>query len=181
MKYDWAFGQDIYTDGQIHQINRMAGVLKTDLKDEPAPNVVKTAYVKPFKVNQFSPKLESFINASLEMNRMLFGFDLFQVTETDYINYNIYDSENQGEYDWHADGYKDCPQDIKLTAIINVSEQEYEGGDLELFINGNQVIYESRKPGTLIIFPSYIQHRVTPVTKGRRITISKWFTGPNWK
>jgi len=181
MRYDWAFLSDVYSDSIIHQINRMAGILKSDSEDIPAPNVKKTAYVKPLRINQFSPVLAPFVDSTLWLNRNYFGFDLFQITESDHINYNIYDSANNGEYSWHSDGYKDCPQDIKLTAIVNVSEQEYEGGDLELFINGVRVIDEIRKPGTVVIFPSYIQHRVTPVTKGRRITISKWLMGPNWK
>jgi PKHD-type hydroxylase len=40
---------------------------------------------------------------------------------------------------------------------------------------------ELKEPGSLLVFPSYIQHRVTPVTKGERVTISRWLSGPNFK
>jgi PKHD-type hydroxylase len=68
--------------------------------------------------------------------------------------------------------------DYKLTAIINVSNEKYEGGNFELFTNGPNHIKSLDHLGSVIIFPSYMQHRVTPVTKGTRKTVSIWFKGP---
>jgi len=43
---------------------------------------------------------------------------------------------------------------------------EYEGGELQ--INTGQILVPEKDKGTVIIFPSYLLHRVTPVTKGTR-------------
>ena len=36
-------------------------------------------------------------------------------------------------------------------------------------------------PGTLIIFPSYIMHRVAPVTQGERISLVGWVGGDHYR
>ena len=58
--------------------------------------------------------------------------------------------------------------------------EDYEGGRLELLQGGlsNDVF---RDRGDLIFFPSFNKHRVTEVTKGRRLSLVTWFTGPKWK
>ena len=37
------------------------------------------------------------------------------------------------------------------------------------------------KVGTVIIFPSYTHHRVSPVTKGTRYSVVAWYGGPPFK
>ena len=32
--------------------------------------------------------------------------------------------------------------------------------------------------GSIIVFPSFLEHRVEPVTKGTRYSVVTWFTGP---
>jgi PKHD-type hydroxylase len=34
--------------------------------------------------------------------------------------------------------------------------------------------------GTTIIFPSYLMHRVNPVTRGNRFTLVSWVHGPSF-
>ena len=38
-----------------------------------------------------------------------------------------------------------------------------------------------RKVGTVLIFPSFLQHRVTKVTKGSRYSVVGWYEGNDWK
>ncbi len=38
-----------------------------------------------------------------------------------------------------------------------------------------------KKQGTLIVFPSYTLHEVTPVTKGERNSLVTWVTGKPFK
>jgi len=38
-----------------------------------------------------------------------------------------------------------------------------------------------KQQGKLIMFPSFVQHRVTPVTKGERNSLVIWVTGNNFK
>lgn len=79
-------------------------------------------------------------------------------------------------YAWHADsvGLTDEPVQRKLTTILMISNRsEYEGGELE--IEGQPPISFDR--GSVIVFPSLLRHRVTPVTRGLRITAVNWTLG----
>ena len=70
------------------------------------------------------------------------------------------------------------PYDIKMTFLLNLSEEPYEGGD---FIIDKKPQPFFREPGTAILFKSYIKHEVTPVTKGERISLSYFMCGPKFQ
>ena len=38
-----------------------------------------------------------------------------------------------------------------------------------------------RQQGTLIAFPSFLEHRVTPVTRGERFSLVAWMDGPPYR
>lgn len=59
-------------------------------------------------------------------------------------------------------------------------EDDYVGGDLELMF-GDEPQKMIRKRGTILCFPSYVLHRVTPVTEGTRYSLVAWITGPQFK
>jgi len=101
-------------------------------------------------------------------------------------------------YDWHCDSYiepynnPDNPnthgKQRKLSMTISLTNpEEYEGGDLEFdFRNtdeGSQpkVCEEIREKGSIVVFPSFIWHRVTPVTKGTRHSLVCWNLGYPFK
>ena len=97
-------------------------------------------------------------------------------------------------YDWHCDSYDEPYNDPnvketfgkyrKLSMTVSLTDpSEYEGGDLEFdFRNtdeGSQprICEEIRKKGSVIVFPSFVWHRVTPVTKGTRHSLVCWNLG----
>ena len=97
-------------------------------------------------------------------------------------------------YDWHCDCYEmpyDNPENQnvhgkqrKLSMTLSLTDpDEYVGGDLEFdFRNtdeGSQprVCQEVRKKGSVIVFPSFVWHRVTPITKGTRHSLVCWNIG----
>ena len=66
-----------------------------------------------------------------------------------------------------------------VTISYNIND-DYEGGELELqFGKFNEVL--KPEAGTGIIFPSWMPHRVKPVTKGKRISLVAWMYGAAWK
>ena len=74
--------------------------------------------------------------------------------------------------------------DIKLTLLVNVSLKKYEGGDFEFGItdkDGKDLIKGNRSKGSLLIFPAFLSHRVTPITKGKRYSIITWMEGDAFK
>jgi PKHD-type hydroxylase len=79
-------------------------------------------------------------------------------------------------YDWHQDMdlLLKLQFDRKLTAICLLSDtSEFEGGDLEI----EEVGKINLNKGDIIVFPSFIKHRVTPVTKGVRKSAVVWALG----
>ena len=71
----------------------------------------------------------------------------------------------------------------KLSLSIQLTDpKKYEGGDLKLH-NGpdEDASIMSKAQGTLILFPSFILHEVTPVTKGERNSLVSWITGKPFK
>ena len=77
----------------------------------------------------------------------------------------------------------------KLSSIINLSKpSDYEGGDLEFdFRNltkessNIKVCDQIKEQGSIVVFPSFIHHRVTPITKGTRHSLVSWTVGYPWK
>ena len=65
----------------------------------------------------------------------------------------------------------------KLSMSVQLSDKNsYEGGDLIIYYGGEQYIAPKVK-GTVIVFDSRLTHEVTPITKGERYSLVKWFHG----
>lgn len=87
-----------------------------------------------------------------------------------------------GHYKYHTDA--DIPSNDKivrkLSAVLFLSDpKDYEGGSFEFGVLENQI--DKPTQGTIIVFPSYVKHRVTPVTSGERYTAVCWAMGPAFK
>lgn len=84
-------------------------------------------------------------------------------------------------FDWHLDFGAGEISARKLSMTVQLSDpEEYEGGDLQFMIN-QKIVDAPREKGTIVIFPSFILHRVTPITKGIRQSIVGWVSGPPYR
>jgi PKHD-type hydroxylase len=118
-----------------------------------------------------------------DANRMFFGVDL---TKIFHIQYTEYHGDAKGFYHTHIDSYLGTGElsDRKLSMTIQLSDSdEYEGGDFVLrdgtkdFPDKEQL----RKKGTILVFPSFLNHSVQPVTNGIRKSLVTWIEGPAWR
>jgi PKHD-type hydroxylase len=84
-------------------------------------------------------------------------------------------------YDWHLD-IGNGPFSIrKLSFIAQLTDPAtYEGGAVEIFA-ANQPRAMPRPRGSVILFPSYVLHRVAPVTTGTRRSLVGWIGGPHFR
>ena len=181
MKYDYFFLQGLYNVEERQQLrSQIESIQNYGIEDSPAEGVKKTSSVKCFMYGDAAGLLKKLRHRVLDINKNAFGLDLFETSDYEILHYNKYKSETLGEYSWHKDACKNECQDIKLTALLNLSEN-YSGGTFELFLNGPTEIAEYSIPGTLLVFPSWIPHRVTPVLSGERISLSQFYAGPNLK
>jgi PKHD-type hydroxylase len=121
----------------------------------------------------------------------------FDLVDSEDCQFTIY---NQGQYyGWHTDtdgnlyygkgnGWNNLMR--KLSVTVSLSDPEdYEGGVLEFDlrntgqINTSEIIRckEILPKGSIVVFPSYTWHRVSPVTKGTRLSLVQWNLGPGFK
>ena len=118
----------------------------------------------------------------------------FQWDSSEHCQFTKY---NKGQYyDWHRDGWgesynkPDKPTQHKkirkLSVTLSLSnEKDYERGELE-FDLGDTEPSKERAPrkcskiqskGSLVVFPSFMWHRVCPVKNGTRYSLVIWNLG----
>jgi PKHD-type hydroxylase len=147
-----------------------------------------------------SPKNEPVINEKVRKTELIWQNNLSIVgcIADSYIraanlvakwNYDITTTENvqiakykiDGFYNWHADEHfgPENNEPRKLSLSLQLSDNSnFVGGQLELKDADEQPTMEQ---GSIIVFPSLLEHRVTPVTKGERISVVSWMHGPKFK
>jgi PKHD-type hydroxylase len=113
----------------------------------------------------------------VDLNSRFFKFELFGFIEG--FQFTRYDAPG-GKYDQHIDrGLNSWTR--KLSFCLQLSDpKDYEGGDLEMYF-GKDPTLPKKEQGYATVFPSYVLHRVTPVTKGTRYSLVAWITGPSFK
>jgi PKHD-type hydroxylase len=106
------------------------------------------------------------------------GYSLSGQEETQIGRYK---STDEGYYDWHIDaGAPKNGIQRKLSCVILLNDpSEFEGGILQLKGMEDQNVLD--KQGSIIVFPSFIEHKVTPVTKGVRYSAVTWASGPSFR
>lgn len=104
----------------------------------------------------------------------------YEITDHEAVQYAHYGPEQH--YGWHVDTFtlSGQPVDRKVTVIcLMVDPSEFEAGELQL-----RLYSEYTAPlvkGSVIAFPSILEHRVTPVTAGLRATATMWLSGPRFR
>ena len=84
-----------------------------------------------------------------------------------------------GHYNWHMDSKAPVNNEqLKLSISILLNEN-FEGGGLEIESNKDENVLKYQ--GDIIVFPSFLQHRVLPVTAGTRYTAVSWAYGPTFR
>jgi PKHD-type hydroxylase len=72
----------------------------------------------------------------------------------------------------------------KLTLIMALNQQDidFEGGEIELIMGSvERPVKINLDKGKVIAFPSWMNYRIKPVTKGVRKFIAVWVEGPKFK
>ena len=111
-----------------------------------------------------------------EANREMWEFDINNMRED--LQYTVYHRDG-GHYDWHRDtaGRGIMTQrKISVTIELTDHENDYEGG-LVLINLGQRIVKLPKGQGTAVFFPSFLVHRVSPVTKGTRKSLVWWIGG----
>lgn len=122
---------------------------------------------------------ERFFDEVVQANNQLWAFDLTGFG--DEIQLTRYEGGDQGHYGWHRDCGDRASSNRKISAVVQLSPPEdYEGGHLQ-FMQGGGPTSEGRAQGSVVVFPSFEAHCVTPVTSGTRYSLVIWVKGPPFR
>jgi len=123
----------------------------------------------------------------------------FQFDWNESCQFTIYEKGHY--YEWHTDQEPDLLKSNnknidgktrKLSLTLQLTDKtKYEGGDFQfMWILGDKkeakdkkdfvkitTVDDAKDIGTIIIFPSFIFHRVLPITKGKRESLVNWTVG----
>ena len=69
-------------------------------------------------------------------------------------------------------------------SVVNNTEsilpEDYEGGEFEVLAYYDPMSFPKVR-GTMIVMPTYVVHRVRPVTSGIRYSLIGWIGGPHFR
>ena len=125
----------------------------------------------------------------------------FQIDHSELCQFTKYKLNQY--YDWHCDSFikpydnPEC-QNLygkirKISVTCQLSDNsEYKGGELEFDFRNNvpnnkdfnnffKTTDKMTSKGSIIVFPSFVWHRVKPVTKGTRYSLVIWNLGYPFK
>jgi PKHD-type hydroxylase len=182
--WEGAFGADEldaierFSDGLRHQDAALSGNSRAGYNQNI--RITKVAWVERNALTSgFYARMEQIV---LGLNRQFFQYDLTGLAP---IQYAIYNASEQGHFDWHVDYGREKGHEQheprKLSLSLQISDPSgYEGGELQARVR-SKIEIAPKTRGALIAFPSYVLHRVTPVTAGVRKSLVVWVLGPEYR
>lgn len=181
---------DTFTEQELDFIEEYCGdkeLSDAKIVSDEYVNDIRISKVSFFKKDEDTHWIfDKFNNQINSINEGCYGFDLYGY---DNIQYTVYDKD--GKFDWHTDLlYDDKLGDTangetrKLTLImlLNNPEKDFTGG--ELMISGGReenAEHITMRRGTIVAFPSFVAHKIMPVTSGLRKSLVIWVEGPKFR
>lgn len=167
---------------QVQEIPFQPGITEAGGQDQGEGLEARNSMVKWIPFNAETKWIYDKIgDLALIANRDMFNFQLSHMPEQ--IQYTEYYGTNKGHYDWHMDiGTEGFMKFRKISVTVQLSgPDEYEGGDLQIWTGGQYPMTAPRGKGNVVIFPSFMMHRVTPVTSGTRKSFVLWLGGGHYE
>lgn len=102
----------------------------------------------------------------------------YHITGAERVQLAEYGAEHH--YTWHTDTFtlSGKPLDRKVTVVCLLNDA-FEGGEFEVRLYSDYAA--ALKKGSMIAFPSILEHRVKPVISGTRFSATMWFNGPRFR
>ena len=115
----------------------------------------------------------------LRLNGEIYKYELYGLVES--LQYTVYQGDEGGHYNWHVDLGDHSLEPRKISLSLQLSDpNDYKGGLLILEAGDGAYPAETAR-GTVIAFPSYVLHRVTPTESGIRKSLVIWVGGPEFR
>jgi PKHD-type hydroxylase len=174
--------EDAFTPAEVDAIQQYGDALALQnatiaAGSDAAIRVTEVAWItRPPELAWLYQRIETI---TLDINRRFFKFDLYGLVEN--LQYTVYREAAGGHYEWHVDRGNDTVEPRKISLSVQLSDTDsYQGCDLEV-CGGSQAVTAPRKRGSLLAFPSFVLHRVTPIRSGTRKSLVAWVGGPEFR
>ena len=116
-----------------------------------------------------------------------FNYDITALEDIQLTRYG-----KKGFSDWHMDGVgshhttynipnnKFLHGKTRKLSMVILLNSDFEGGHFKIYSSNpkEKIEQPNMSAGSIIVFPSFLFHKVTPVTKGTRYSLVSWFVGP---
>ncbi len=181
--------EEIIDEGESKQLmfsSTFKEALKKNKKHYRSINSLKirnshNSWLQPFWIYK---EIKPYIESSNRLGGWNFNYNVIE-----NFQFTKYEGTQKQHYTWHSDNAssdEETKQVRKLSTIIMLSDpKNFKGGDLEFYEYGppkmkNKILKTNniKHQGTIITFPSFLIHRVLPVTKGVRYSLVVWHKGP---
>ena len=148
-------------------------------------------------------KVENAVHMGMKQSG--WNFDLDRLEPLQHTTYNAQQGSRGGFYTWHTDAsdkpYANSGMFRKISFSIQLTDPlEYEGGNFQWMEDirakdtltstdytrdmrdyMRQIPNSAKQKGSLIMFPSFVHHQVTPVTQGTRTSLVGWYIGQPYR
>ena len=195
-KYSYWLFKDVLSEKDRNKIKRIAkksgyagSTARDDNNESKKPDKKERNTDTAFSNDQFLyDTLCPFAHSANESAGWKYDLDWFESVQIARYKKNQH-------YAWHTDGggdhfgvYSDGDNTkgkVRKLSLVAFLSNGYVGGDLEFALQeqktGNEVLYPEASVGDVIVFPSYVFHRSTPITKGTKYSAAMWCLGPPFK
>lgn len=201
--YAWRLWSGLFDQSELHQLNHYLSKLDTQKattqediflqKHSPIaknnPNTdIRVSSIRFLTLIPETEWIFAKFNWVIEqINHYFYGYEL---NGYDSIQYGVYEATERGHYGWHMDTYLNHRIDnyfetrkLSLSFLLNEPHLDFKGGEFQI----NSGTAEDKadtialKKGDVVVFPSFLLHRVAPVIEGVRKSLVIWVTGPKFR
>ena len=193
--YPWCFWKKAFDDIELQKIINLMDSAKLTKGEVGGKSnnkkliSVRKSNIKFFKFENGTGLADWIffrLNTVIEnINNQYYNFDL---NGYESFQYTVYYGTEKGKYDFHMDTIMDenkldddCRK-LSMTFLLSEPNKDFKGGEFQ--INNSQEKNARTVPmnkGDIILFPSFMLHRVKPVTEGIRKSIVVWVFGPKFR
>jgi len=111
---------------------------------------------------------------AIAANRLA-GWD-FELIYNEQVQMSKYKDDGDF-YDWHIDVAPPVNETQRKLSVSILLNDNFEGGEFDFDLEKDVL----KKVGSVLVFPSFVRHRVRPVTKGTRYTAVNWIVGDKFR
>jgi len=189
-KFDTAYWENFFTNDEINQILNLpewnnlkaAEIGGSGSPQNSVDQTIRSGKVGWMPLNDGTKDIWNRLTEVIShVNSNFFHFDLRGCYEPAQLT--LYNSDNKSHYNWHVDSApsdRSAPRKLSMSLLLS-DPSEFEGGQLQVKPTDDNPITLTEAKGRAHFFPSYVLHRVTPVTKGVRKSLVLWVGGPEFK